>query len=184
MRVISGSARGHKLFTPKSLDIRPTLDRVKESVFNIINISILDATVLELFAGTGNLSIEALSRGAKESTLVDSGKESLQIINKNLEKTRLNNKAKVINSNVLAFLEKTTVKKYDFIFLDPPYNQGHVNTSLQAIDKNDILNKDGLVIIERHKDDFIEENKLKIIKVVREEKYGDTIVSFLSNVEY
>ena len=123
MRVISGTARGKKLNSLEGLETRPTLDIVKESIFNILQFNIKDTSVLDLFSGSGALAIEALSRGAKEAVLCDNSSKAVQIINKNLEETKLIDKAKVINSDYTEALNKLANenKKFDIIFLDPPY---------------------------------------------------------------
>jgi len=123
MRVISGTARGKKLTSLEGLETRPTLDRVKEALFNILQFNIKDANVLDLFSGSGALAIEALSRGAKEAVLCDFSNKAVKIINKNLEDTRLKNKAEIINKDFIETLNKlnSKSKKFDIIFLDPPY---------------------------------------------------------------
>lgn len=175
MRVISGSAKGHRLKCIQGLNTRPTGDRVKESVFNIIKNYIPDAKVLDLFSGTGNLSIESLSRGAKSAVMVDNNPQCIKIINENLEHTRLNDKSKVLKQDVISAI-KNINDKFDIIFMDPPYNKGHLIPVLNQICNSDILNDDGLIVIERDKKDLLEDIAFDI---VREEQYGETVVSFL-----
>lgn len=181
MRVISGSARGCKLVAPTGLDTRPTQDRVKESVFNIIRNYILDANVLDLFSGTGALAIEALSRGAVHAIMVDKGAESIKVINQNLEHTKLKENTEIYNCDVKSAIEKVSSLKlnFDIIFMDPPYNKGFVNGTLEVLDELQILNNDGIIVVERHKDDIIKVDKLKNLEVTREQKYKDTMISFL-----
>ena len=150
MRVISGSARGKKLLCATGDDIRPTLDRVKESIFNMIAFNISDATVLDLFCGSGALGIEALSRGAKHAHFIDNNKASLNITKKNLDATRLNDNATVILSDALDFV-KTTTLKFDIIFLDPPYASDIYGKILKEITKRNLLTPSGLIVVEADK---------------------------------
>ena len=144
MRVITGSARGRKLIEPKSMDIRPTLDSVKESIFNILQFDIEGRRVLDLFAGTGQLGIEALSRGARSATFVDESNEALTIVRANLEKCNL--KGEVARENALAFLQHCG--KYDVIILDPPYESKLMDAVLSKIIQFDILSDSGIIICE------------------------------------
>lgn len=147
MRVIAGSARGKKLYALEGRDIRPTLDRVKESVFNMIALNLPGASVLDLFCGSGALGIEALSRGAHHADFVDSRKESLAVTDKNLKMTRLDKNASLILSDSIAFL-KTTGQKFDVIFIDPPYESDLYEKSLQIIAERNILKPEGQIIVE------------------------------------
>ena len=123
MRVIAGIAKGHNLLSPRGMDVRPTLDRVKESLFSILYPYLKDASVLDLFSGTGALGIEALSRGASACVFVDSSGESLSCTRDNLVKTKLEDMAVLEKCTFVVFLKKNT-KKFDIIFLDPPYSKG------------------------------------------------------------
>ncbi len=147
LRVISGMLRGLKLDSPSGLETRPTLDRVKESLFNIIFSYVLDADVLDLFAGSGALGIEALSRGAKSCTFVDNNDDALRVIKSNLKKARLEDKPEVVSSDSIGFLKKTD-KKYDIIFLDPPYKAGLYEEVLLIIKQRQILNQGGIIAVE------------------------------------
>lgn len=144
MRVITGKARGRKLLEPNGMDIRPTTDMVKEAVFNIIQFDIEGRRVLDLFAGTGQLGIEALSRGAGSAVFVDSSKDSLKIVRENLK--RCNMDAEVVQSDSLNYLERCG--KFDVIFLDPPYATEFVDKALSKIIKFDILSDGGIIICE------------------------------------
>ncbi|MBE0447909.1 MAG: 16S rRNA (guanine(966)-N(2))-methyltransferase RsmD [Actinobacteria bacterium] len=179
MRVIAGIAKGKKLYTPKGVDIRPTPNRVKEAIFNIIGQKVNDANVLDLFAGTGSLGIEALSWGAKSAYFVDVGREAIRLIEKNLEETGFTDKAVVIKAEAdraLRRLSKDT-HKFDLIFLDPPYR-----ISVSYLDAimfmlaSDMLNADGLLILEhsaKAKPRVIEGTEIDSTRV-----YGDTAVTF------
>ena len=148
MRVISGSARGVQLRTPDGLKTRPTADRVKEAMFSIIQFDIPCARVLDLFGGTGQLGIEALSRGAAYCCFIDELEQACKLIKDNLAKTKLSEKAKVICSDYSSFLKNTT-EKFDIIFLDPPYAEVFLENSLKIITEIDILQSGGIIVTER-----------------------------------
>ncbi len=147
MRVISGSARGKKLLCVEGMDIRPTLDRVKESIFNMIAFNLPGAHVLDLFSGSGALGIEALSRGAESCTFIDISEKSAKVTKKNLEATRLDSLSTVINSDSIDYISKTN-EKYDIIFIDPPYESDFYFLSLDKIRERGILAENGLIILE------------------------------------
>lgn len=123
MRVITGSCRGKRLVTPDGLDTRPTTDKVKESIFNAIQFDIEGRRVLDLFAGSGQMGIEALSRGAKSAVFVDNSQKSLRCIRENLENTKLQSVSEVVNVDFELYLNRIK-DKFDIVFLDPPYNKG------------------------------------------------------------
>ena len=148
MRVISGSARGVQLRTPEGLKTRPTADRVKEAMFSIIQFDIPCSKVLDLFGGTGQLGIEALSRGASVSYFIDESEQACKLIKENLQKTKLSDKANVIRSDYASFL-KSTREKFDIIFLDPPYAEVFLENSLKMITEIDILQSSGIIVTER-----------------------------------
>lgn len=148
MRVITGSARGRKLKTPANYDIRPTTDNVKESMFNILNFDIEGRRVLDLFAGTGQLGIEALSRGAKEAVFVDVSKESISIVKDNLKLCGFY--STVIQSDAIEFLKNT--KPFDIILIDPPYDSQMYDSVIDSIVKFDLLNHGGIIIAESRPD--------------------------------
>ncbi len=180
MRVISGTAKGKKLNSLEGLETRPTLDRVKEAVFNIIQFDIKDSVVLDLFSGSGALGIEALSRGAKEAILCDASSKAIKIINKNLEETRLKDKAKVINTDYLVTLSKIKDKKFDIIFLDPPYKSDYVEKSIEYILKYNLLAENGIIIVETNDKNKIDEIKAKKgLEVYDTRKYGIAIIIFI-----
>lgn len=180
MRIITGSAKGFKLKAPKGLDVRPTSDRVKESVFNILADQVFDAVVLDLFAGTGNLGLEALSRGAKEAVFVDSSYTSMSFIKDNAIRTKLSESAQFIKSDVLTAIEKfaSTGRVFDIIFCDPPYNRGFVEKVVKAVDKLQLLAPGGVLMIEHSKHELVPTD-LTHLRVNRTERYGETLVSFV-----
>ena len=167
MRIISGTARGTKLFTLTGDNTRPTLDRVKESLFNIINRKIYEAKVLDLFAGSGAIGLECASRGAKKVVLCDNSKEAINIINKNIEKTHLKEKIELIKSDAIIALENLKSEKYDIIFLDPQYNSQLIKKTVEKIYFQNMLSTEGTLIVET--DD--EERILKEIEDYKENIY-------------
>ena len=147
LRVISGTARSIPLKTLPSSDTRPTTDRVKETLFNLLQDEIYGCSFLDLFAGSGQIGIEALSRGATEAVFIEKNKKACAIIEENLKKTRFSEKAVLISKDykvALSFLSK----KFDVIFMDPPYAANVEADVLQLIDSHDLLKDDGMVIIE------------------------------------
>ena len=146
MRVISGTARGVQLKTPEGLATRPTIDRVKEALFSIIQFDIPGSAVLDLFGGTGQLGIEALSRGAKSATFVDAGEKPCALIRENLRRTRL--EGKVVRGDYLDYLSACR-EQYDIIFLDPPYAEVFLENAMKRITEIDILRSGGIMVAER-----------------------------------
>lgn len=173
MRVITGSARGRKLITLEGNDVRPTTDKVKEAIFSSIQFEVEGSVVLDLFAGSGQLGIEALSRGAEKAYFVDNSKKSLDVVKQNLEITGFTDNAEVYNMNSSDFL-KITDKKFDFIFLDPPYNMGILEKILP--DLSDKITENGKILCEHEKNLVLPEeiNDLRLKKVY---KYGKINVS-------
>lgn len=148
MRVITGKARGIQLKTPEGMLTRPTADRVKEALFSIINFDIPGAQVLDLFGGTGQLGIEALSRGAKSAVFVDAREEACRLIRENLKRTHMEGEGRVIRSDYLDYLDRCR-EKYRIIFLDPPYAEVFLENALKRITEIDILQSDGIIVTER-----------------------------------
>ena len=148
MRVITGKARGVVLKTPDGVATRPTADRVKEALFNIIQFDVPTARVLDLFGGTGQLGIEALSRDAKSAVFVDEREDACRLIRENLKRTKLEQFARIIRSDYMAYL-KTCREKFDIILLDPPYAEVFLENSLKMITEIDILQSGGIIVTER-----------------------------------
>ena len=148
MRVITGKARGVQLKTPDGMQTRPTADRVKEALFSIINFDIPGADVLDLFGGTGQLGIEALSRGAKSAVFVDAGEPACRLIRENLKRTKLEADAKVVRSDYLEYLKRCK-ETFDIILLDPPYAEVFLENALNCIREIDILQSGGIIVAER-----------------------------------
>lgn len=148
MRVITGKARGVALKTPDGLLTRPTSDRVKEALFSIIQFDIPGARVLDLFGGTGQLGIEALSRGATRAVFVDEREDACRLIKENLRRTRLEQDSQVVRSDYLSYLDRCG-EGFDIIFLDPPYAEVFLENSLKIITEIDILHSGGIIVAER-----------------------------------
>ena len=147
MRIISGSARGTRLVTLEGDNTRPTLERVKEALFSMIHFEIAGARVLDLFAGSGQLALEALSRGAADADAVDSSNEANRIIRQNVEKTHMAQKCRIWKMTSDAFLRANSGRrKYDLVFLDPPYAKGLIPDALAALHKGGML-ADGAVVV-------------------------------------
>lgn len=176
MRIISGRSRGSKLFAPEGMDTRPTLDRVREAIFSMIFTKVEGAKVLDLFAGSGAMGLEALSRGAAECDFVDIAPVACQCIRKNLEKTRLEG-ARVTNTDFKSFLGKCS-SGYDLIFLDPPYESGYYHTALDIISQRGLLNQEGIIVAECSDPDGFD---CRGFVIDRQRKYGKASVFLLNN---
>lgn len=197
MRVIAGIAKGRILLGPKGDSIRPVLDKVKQAIFNILG-DIEGACVLDLFAGTGSIGIEALSRGASQATFVDISREATILIRKNLERCSFADQAKVVQHEIPIKLARLAAGsfpripeselgssgrplsqpgQFDLIFVDPPYDQHLVNRTLKAIVREKLLAAQGTIVIEHSPREPIA-NDLSL-KPINQRKYGQTLVSFL-----
>ncbi len=180
MRVIGGSAKGQRLTSLPGDNTRPTLDRIKESMFNMIQLHLYNARVLDLFGGSGALGIEALSREAKVCCFADEHRGSIRVIKENLEKTKFTSRSKVYLMDFQRALETCQRENatFDFIFLDPPYGKGFAQKALEIIAEKGLLAPEGLVIIEQNKNEslLITEESYRLWK---EKKYGNSIVRIL-----
>ena len=153
MRVITGTARGRKLREPSGMDIRPTTDMVKEAVFNIVQFDVEGRRVLDLFAGTGQLGIEALSRGAESCVFVDSSRDAVRLVQQNLASCGL--KGEVLMTDSVGYLGRCG--KFDLIFVDPPYDSGLYEKVLETINKFDILTEGGIIVCESRRETVLPE---------------------------
>lgn len=147
MRIISGSVRGRRLKEPQGMDTRPTTDKVKESLFNIIQFELEGRRVLDLFAGTGQLGLEALSRGAEHCTFVDQRREAAALVRENVKLCGFTDFARVAQEEALSFLSSCR-EKFDVVFLDPPYQSGLLEKSLKLLTRFDILREHGIIVCE------------------------------------
>lgn len=179
MRIIAGTAKGHKIKAVKGLNTRPTLDRIREAIFNVLGNSVINVNFLDLFAGTGAVGIEALSRGAKLCYFNDSNKKAYQIIQQNLETCHYKDNSKVFNMDVFRFFELLENKQecFDIIYVDPPYKKQLYDPILRSFETARFINQDGLIIIEGGKDLQLPQktNKLKLVK---KSSYGDTFILY------
>lgn len=148
MRVITGTARGIQLKTPDGMLTRPTADKVKEALFSIIQFDITGASVLDLFGGTGQLGIEALSRGASRAVFVDAREDACKLIRENLKRTKLESRARIVRSDYLVYLNQCR-ETFDIIFLDPPYAEVYLENALNRITEIDILRSGAIIVTER-----------------------------------
>ena len=172
MRIISGKAKGTKLYTLDGEKTRPTLDRVKESLFNIIQSKITDCIFLDLFSGSGAIGLEAASRGAKKVILCDNSKEAVQIIKKNIEKTHTEKQVELYHTSSQELLKKIN-EKIDIAYIDPPYKTNLAYESIKIILDKKIISKDSIIIIETDEEDKII-NQIKNLKleIIDQRKYG------------
>lgn len=174
MRIISGMKKGCKLIEFMGEDIRPTTDRVKESVFNLIQEYIPDARVLDLFAGSGALCYEAISRGAAMGVCTDISPESVKVILKNRDKLGFDEAVKVYNSGAEDFLKKTK-DNFDIVFMDPPYNKGFIVPVIEMIVERNILSDNGIIVVESDNPDAIPE--IYGVTAIKQRRYGRTNVT-------
>ena len=183
MRIISGKARGTKLYTLEGNLTRPTLDRVKESVFNIINNKIIGSIVLDLFAGSGAIGLEFASRGAKKVILADYSKEAIDIIKKNIQKTHLEEIIEIYNLDFNKLIKQLKNNKIDIIYLDPPYETDFIKQAILGLVEYGIIQKNTLIIAETDKDEKLtniqEETQMEIID---KRKYGRAYIFFLKKM--
>ncbi len=179
MRIIGGQAKGIRLKSLKDNNTRPTSDRVKESIFNILAVKIHDATVLDLFSGTGNLGLESVSRGASRAYLIEHNKMASKIIQENIDKTKFNNSVELITNDVFKAIKhlRTIGEEFDIIFMDPPYCKGFIIPTIESIFLNKLLKANGTIVVEHDTKDNIPDN-IEDFKKFRQKKYGNTMVSF------
>ena len=175
MRIITGKARGTKLNTLEGENTRPTSERAKEAIFSMIQFDIEGREVLDLFAGSGQMGLEAVSRGAASATFIDKSKDAAKIINQNIEKTKLSESCRLFNSDVNDFIRVTRGRKqYDVVFIDPPYALRAVAPTLKALLDGNMLKSTSIIVCESEESDIFENDtplaeKFEIIKTA---KYG------------
>ncbi len=185
MRIISGTNKGKKLYAPEGMLVRPTSDKIKESVFNIIGNIDEDSIVLDLFAGSGSVGIEFIARGAKECYFVDASHKSLSFVKKNVEICSFMDKAKIIQNDYEKAIENfhNLDKKFDYIFADPPYGLLCGNNIVRKVLQNKLLKNDGLLIIESDKSEEIFTNLDYVDFKYKEKIYGRTRISIIRLLE-
>ncbi|MFN3966307.1 MAG: 16S rRNA (guanine(966)-N(2))-methyltransferase RsmD [Endomicrobiia bacterium] len=184
IRIIAGKLKNREIFgIPKDKELRPILSRIKKSLFDILRPKIKGSKFLDLYAGTGSVGIEAISRGAELAVFIEINEKLVKILKKNLEKFGIDNQCEVYQRDVLLGLEWLAdfkgEKFFDIIFIGPPYRDEVVSQTLSLISKANILKKTGIIIAQHHIKEKIETDKFKLI---RTEKYGDSILSFFENL--
>lgn len=179
MRIIAGNLKRKKLFSSKGEYVRPTSDRLRESIFNILSNRLNGAFVLDLFAGTGALGIEAISRGAVFSYFIDNSKEAISTISKNIKFCALDNKSKVIKWDIKKNLNciEHLSRKFNFVFMDPPYNNYLIEPTLNNLKQSGSLQNDAIIVIEHSKHESISNNH-KYFTLIDYRKYRSTLLSF------
>ena len=180
MKVISGLLKGRNIEGFNIEGTRPTMDRVKESVFSTIQFSIRDSVVLDLFAGSGNLGIEAISNGADKCYFVDNNKEAINTINKNIKTFNIEDKSIVIKDDYMNALNNLKNNKFDIVFLDPPYKDDYIDKAINRLIEYDMLNFKALIICEYDRDINHEYDSLEEVKT---KKYGDKFVTIFKRKE-
>ena len=175
MRVIAGRAKGVRLKTPNGELTRPTADRVKEAVFSVLQFELPGSRVLDLFAGTGQMGIEALSRGAVSAVFVDSRREACKLVQENLKLSKSTECSKVVQSDYMAYLNRTA-ETFDIIILDPPYAEVFLENSLKTISEIDILSDRGIIICERPADKALDLDFPGLIRT-KDYRYGKTWIT-------
>lgn len=180
MRVITGTARGKRLKTPEGILTRPTADRVKEALFSAIQFEIQNARFLDLFAGSGQMGIEALSRGASGAVFVDSRKEACALVRENLKICGFDKNAVVVQSDYLSYLDRCK-EKFDIVFLDPPYAEVFLEKALKRITEIDILTECGIIICERPADK-LQDLEIDGLNRAKDYRYGKTWVTIYRKI--
>lgn len=179
MRIISGRERGRVLKTLEGEHTRPTAEKVKEAIFSIIQFEIEGRRVLDLFAGSGQLGLEALSRGARECVFVENDRQAMQIVRDNAEKCRFTEQSKFLQADYTAALKRSE-EKYDIIFIDPPYQSDYYQKALELISGFDILGIHGIILVESESD-LVLPDEAGVLKKGREYRYGRTKVTLYRN---
>ncbi len=182
MRIITGTARGIKLATLEGNSTRPTAERVKEAIFSMIQFDLPDAYVLDLFSGSGQMGLEALSRGAEKAHLVDKSMDAYTVIKQNAQKTGLWNRCRLVAADYKEYLRVTKDIKFDFVFLDPPYGSGFLKNSLELLADSDILADGAWIFAEDETDDiFVGDEKLASkYEIIKQNRYGRVYITVLT----
>jgi len=179
MRVIAGQAKGHNLKAPEGLATRPTSDKVKGSLFSMITGHFYGAKVLDLFAGSGGLGIEALSRGSESCVFIDMSNDAVACIKANLEHTKLSEKGKVLKTDSLKYLE-TCSETFDLIMIDPPYHKGLAEKALEIISQRNLLSPEGIVSVERDDSEGDLKDFFPLV-CIKNKKYGRISLKIYKN---
>ncbi len=182
MRIITGKARGIRLATLEGEATRPTAERVKEAVFSILQFDIEGREVLDLFAGSGQLSLEALSRGASHAVMTDRSREAVAVIKENAAKTRLEGACEIYNCDYTDYIRKNRGKKFDLVFLDPPYALRLCASVIEALLAADMIKPSTIIVCESEKDDvFLDNHRLaENFEVIRKAQYGRAFITIIT----
>ena len=183
MRIISGRSKGTKLETLQGNNTRPTLDRVKESLFNIIQNNIKDSIFVDVFAGSASIGLEAASRGATKVIMCDNSKEAIKVIQRNIEKTHLEEVVKIYNMNFEQFISTKISEKVDIVYIDPPYNSNYAIQTVKMLIEKDLLKEESIIIIETDNEERILNDLENInVKLTDKRKYGRAHILFLAKI--
>lgn len=175
MRIIAGKAKGHTIKAPKGIDTRPTLDRVRESMFNVLsNYGIVEKTILDIFSGTGAVALEALSRGASHAVVID--KATAKLIKANALHCHLEDDIEILAATISQAVKRLEGRQFDYIFSDPPYQKNFISATIAMVEKGNLLAPQGILILERHeKEDVVLPEGWSIIK---EQEFGYTMITY------
>ena len=181
MRIISGTRKGRRLETLRGRTLRPTSDRVKESLFNILGREVEDKVIIDLFAGTGNLGIEALSRGARKVIFVEKQRQAIRFIKKNLTQLGMETRSEILPMDAIRSIDILQERResFDLILMDPPYEKGLIQRTLKKLTAQNIYRKDSILIIEHTRREPLPD-MMEGWDLVRQRRIGDTLISFLT----
>ncbi|MGI6119576.1 MAG: 16S rRNA (guanine(966)-N(2))-methyltransferase RsmD [Desulfosporosinus sp.] len=182
MRIIAGEMRGRQLKTVEGMLTRPTSDKVKGAIFNILGDKVLDARVLDLFAGTGNLALEAISRGSHDAVLVEKSRVAHRVIRKNIEQMGVSHKVELLLMDAFKYLRRFPDEVFDLVFLDPPYYEGLVLKVILILKAHSYLAPDGVIVAETAKDEQLD-GDLYPFEIRKIKDYGDTKVWYLQRMD-
>ncbi|MDR3270107.1 MAG: 16S rRNA (guanine(966)-N(2))-methyltransferase RsmD [Peptococcaceae bacterium] len=177
MRIIAGELRGRRIQSVQGWKTRPTSDKVKGAIFNVLRDKVRAARVLDLFAGTGNLALEALSRGARHAVLLEDDRAACRVIRENARSLGLERQTEVIPLSVFVFLPRCRAQAFDLIFLDPPYRQGWASQAVAQIAQLQILTRRGVIVAETARDELLEPTEQ--LQIRQRGSYGDTQIWYL-----
>ncbi|MBS7527454.1 16S rRNA (guanine(966)-N(2))-methyltransferase RsmD [Fusibacter paucivorans] len=183
MRVISGKARGTKLMTIEGTATRPTTDRVKEAIFSMVQQHLYEAEGLDLFAGSGALGIELLSRGGSAVSFIESSAKAVQCIRDNMQKTHLEAQGEILQMTVERDLTMLKGRSFDIVFMDPPYHKGMIKSTIETILRYELLRINGIIVLEHHVDDKDSEIVSDALEVLTQKRYGITGVGVYRRIE-
>jgi 16S rRNA (guanine(966)-N(2))-methyltransferase RsmD len=183
MRIISGRARGTKLITIEGQDTRPTTDRVKEAIFSMLHSEVYETRALDLFAGSGALGLELISRGGSHVTFVEQSRHAMDCIQKNIEKTHFEGQVRCMQQSVEQALKALKEACFDIVFMDPPYHKGYINDTITMLRQYDILKINGIIVLEHHMKDEEVHTTVSGYELIKQKKYGITGVSVFRRIK-